>query len=533
MAARLTTFFVVAIVATTLIAGLIVGAQRDDSSGPVDLIIHNARVYTADADGTMAQAIAVRGNTILRVGTDREVMRYRRPQADVIDAHGAAVLPGFEVAHASLVAAGLARQEVDLSGATTVDDVPQRISAWAETHPEADLINGRGWMPAAFADAPTKTQLDAVEPQRPIVLRSADRHTAWVNSAALRAAGITRRAPRSEGGEIVRDRRGEPTGVLRGTAVDLLQRAMPAPSPDERTRALSIALDDAPRRGITSVHDFVERAADAELYERLREDQKRPDARVYFGVPAAVGDAAAGLDDLAKRFPDDPSIKTGFAYLPDGMAADDLRRAVAEIDRHEWQVAIEAPDPASVTSALDALEAAAHADRTMERRHRLEGVRDVLHDDLARMKRGGWAAVFLPSEVLSGATDDQPTVDAPSLDVLHTPMRTLQRSGVRLAFGTGAPDRSANPLASIASVVVHHGAPDEALTLKAAINAWTSGPAWASFDEHRKGTLEPGMLADIVVLSDDIFKMRPESIASATVEVTIIDGRIVYRRRTT
>ena len=533
MAARLTTYVVVAIVSATLIAGLIVGAQRDDNSGPVDLIIHNARVYTADAHGTMAQAVAVRGNTILRVGSDRDVLRYRRPQTEVIDARGAAVLPGFIDAHSSLVAAGFAQEEVDLGGASTLEDIQQRIAGWAETHPRAAWIKGHRW--SASSTDVSKAQLDEVVADRPIVLIAEDGSAAWVNSAALRAAGITRKASRSEPAEIVRDRTGEPTGLLRGAAVDIVRRAMPEPSRDERAQALAAALDEAVRHGITSVHDFLEQRADVQLYEGLRTDARaHEDVRVYIGVPVPAGaNAADGLEDLAKRFPDDPSIKTGVAFLRAGSPPADLERAVAEIERHKWQVAIDAPDTAAVHDALEAFGAAARADgdRGADRRHRLEDVRDVRQDDLAAFRRGRWIAMLLPSQLLN-ATADESRADAPSLDVLHWPARSLLTAGAHLAFGTGPTDRPADPLAGIAAVVTRHAAPDEELALKSAINAWTSGAAWASFDEHRKGTLEHGMLADLVVLSDDIFKMPPEAIASATVDVTIIDGRIVYRRKT-
>ena len=533
MAARLTTYVVVAIVSATLIAGLIVGAQRDDNSGPVDLIIHNAHVYTADAHGTMAQAIAVRGNTILRVGSDRDVLRYRRPQTEVIDANGGAVLPGFNDAHASLIAAGLLQQQVNLAGAATVEDVQQRIAGWADAHPEAAWIAGHGWTQDAFADA-TKAQLDAVVADRPVVILSQDRAIAWVNSAALRAANITRKT-RAEASDIARDRRGDPTGVLRGAALALLRNAIPAPSRDDRAEALAAALDEAPRHGVTSVHDFVEQMTDLDFYKDLRTDTRaHEDVRVYLGIPVSPGeDATARLESLATQFPDDPSIKAGVAYVRGAASLADVKRTVAEIDRQKWQVAIDAGDAESLHNALEALESAerVNTDRSADRRDRLEGVRDVQAADLRAFKSGRWLAVLFPSERLDGSEGDARAA-APSLDVLHRPARSLQTAGAHLAFGTNAPEGLPDPLASIAALVSRHTAPAEEITLEAAIKAWTSGAAWASFDEHRKGTLEHGMLADLVILSDNIFKMPAESIAQATVEVTVIDGRVVYRRKT-
>src|SRR3954447_10818188 len=209
MAARLTTYLVVAIVAATVILGLIVGAQRDDNSGPVDLIIHNAHVYVADERGTIDQAIAIRGNKILHVGSERDVMRYQRPQTRVIHEKGAAVLPGFNDAHTSLIAAGLALDELPLWDAASSDDIQQRLTEWADAHPSAGRIVGRGWHRAIFADDPSRTMLEGVVEDRPVVLYADDGRTAWVNSEALRRAHIARRTAPPAGGVIARDRRGE------------------------------------------------------------------------------------------------------------------------------------------------------------------------------------------------------------------------------------------------------------------------------------------------------------------------------------
>ena len=190
MAARLTTFVVVAIVAATLIAGLIVGAQRDDSDGPVDLIVHNATVYTADADETMAEAVAIRGNQVLRVGGEREILRLRRPQTTLIDAHGGAVLPGFNDAHVHFITGGLNLDKVDLLGAGTIEEILQRISAWAGANPDSPWVLGRGWDPETFPGVmPTRHMLDALVSDRPVLLLSDDGRMAWVNSTALKLAG--------------------------------------------------------------------------------------------------------------------------------------------------------------------------------------------------------------------------------------------------------------------------------------------------------------------------------------------------------
>src|SRR5262245_151309 len=209
--ARLAAYLVAFIVGLTVIAGLIAGAQRDDA-GPVDLIVINGRVYTADGQGTMAEAVAVRGNKILTVGTTREVQRLRRPQTVVVDARGGAVLPGFDDAHTHLVSGGLSMNQINLLDARTLPAIENALREWAAAHPDEAWVIGRGWLYEPFPGGlPTRQILDALIPDRPAYLTSYDGHTGWANSVALKAAGITRRSKNPANGIIVKDpRTGEP-----------------------------------------------------------------------------------------------------------------------------------------------------------------------------------------------------------------------------------------------------------------------------------------------------------------------------------
>ena len=580
MAARLATYVVVAIVAATLIAGLIVGAQRDDSSGPVDLIIHNAKVYSADALGSTAEAIAVRGNTILKVGTNREILRYRRPQTTMIDAKGVAVLPGFNDAHAAFIAGGLARDGVDLFGAETLDDMQAQISEWADAHPDAPWIVGRGWTYQRFADIPTRAQLDAAVKDRPVAMFSEDGHAVWLNSKALAAVHVTRRGPDPNGGVVVRDARtGEPTGLVKDGAVALVTRAMPQPTREERARALRLAIRDAQEHGVTSVQDIESSAADFDVYADARREGDLT-VRVYASLPISSPGALANLttlDDLAKRYADDALLKAGLAVLSlDGsvesqtaatlvpyvtrgqtsgilkLEASDLNRMVTTLDARGWQIAVEAAGDRAVRLALDAYQAASvtNTHAANRRRHRIEGVDVVDADDLPRFAALGVIASLQP---LHASTDGLRVLArnlGPDRASMGLASRSLAAASARLAFGTDWPHLPLDPLAGL-NAAVNRGASQkprdaevgdderpadellfgaERLALKSAINAWTSGAAWASFDEHRKGMIKPGMLADLVVLSSDILKDAPEALATIEVDVTIFDGRVVYER---
>jgi predicted amidohydrolase YtcJ len=572
MAARITTYVVVGIVAATLIAGLIVGAQRDDNDGPVDLIVFNGAIYTADGSGTLAEAVAVRGNQIIRVGSNREINRLRRPQTNVVDARGAAVLPGFNDAHVQFVTGGLALDTIDLLGADGLEDIQARIRQWAGANPDRPWIVGRGWDTDMFGTGgPARHLLDAEVPDRPVFLLSYDGRSAWLNTRALRLAGITRRSPNPPGGVVVKESRtGEPTGWLKDGAVALAARLVPSPTRAERARALRAAVTEAERNGITSVQDVTTGTEEFALYEEARRagDLK---VRVYSSVRiatalgAASPDAFSGIEALSSRYPDDPVFKVGGARIVlDGavesssaamldpydakgpplagettLTPDDVNRLVRLLDAGGWQVTAEATGDRAVRMALDAFEHARRSNPQGERvrRHRIDGIGIVDPADLPRFRELGLIASMEPLQGLS--LERRVGAWVRNLGAERAarawPYRSMATASARLAFGTGWPAAPLNPLAAIHTAVNGTDAAnpsDERMPLKRAIDAFTSGPAYASFDEQRKGSIKAGMLADLVVLSNDIFKAPASQLMSTTVAVTVFDGKVVYRRST-
>ena len=464
MAARLTAYLVALIVSVTFIAGLIVGAQRDDD-GPVDLIVVNGSVYTADGENTRAEAVAVQGNKILLVGTNREVQRLRRPQTVVLDAKGGTVLPGFNDASVDFLESSLSLQQIDLTEATTITAIESTIKGWVAGNPDRPWVLGQGWTRDAFADrAPTRQMLDALVADRPALLMSADGQSAWANTHALRLARITRRTQSPANGTIVKDQRtGEPTGVLRDGAIDLIARLLPSPTPDERLAALRDAIVEAHRRGVTSVQDISATVGDLQLYDALRREGELT-LRVYAAIRARsdmTDDELDALGDVRKKYADDPVFKSGAVSLVANLDEEtDLRDIVAELDARGWQVIIRAIGEGAVRIAREAVEYASSRNQApeRERRHRVEAVDDGF----------------------------------------ETP-------GVQLAVA-------------------------ERETLTQTIDAYTREAAWASFDEHRKGSLERDMLADMVILTTDIFEPDTTRVTDAQVAVTIFDGRVVYSR---
>lgn len=568
MAARLTAYLVAFIVGTTVIAGLIVGAQREE--GPVDLIVLNGRVYTADGDGTMAEAVAVQGNKILHVGTTREVQRLRRPQTVVVDAQGGTVLPGFNDAHAHLLNGGLSLSRMNLSDAKTLVDVEESIRAWAAAHPDREWVTGRGWYYAPFPGGlPSRQLLDRAVPDRPAFLSSYDGHTGWANTRALKLAGITRRTANPANGVIVKDpRTGEPTGVLKEAAMALVSSLVPKPTRDEQLSAVRAAVIEAHRRGVTSMQNASGTPDELAIYDELRR-AKELDLRVYAALSADAGITAeqlAAFDELKTKYADDPVFKAGaIKLIADGviesytaamlqpytnrpaasgeprMDQATLDRLVTDLDRRGWQVLIHAIGDRTIRMALDAFQRAA-ADRPAPargRRHRIEHIETIDSADIPRFGALGVIASMQPYHSLPDLGGVWSQNIGPERESRAWVYGSIARSNGRLAFGSDWPVVTLDPLLGLFVAVTRttpEGEPEggwnpgERLSLRQAINAYTRDAAWASFDEHRKGSLERDMLADIVVLSQDIFSLPPARLVDTEIAVTIFDGKVVYRR---
>ena len=569
MASRITTYIIVLIVAGTLVAGLIVGAQRDDADGPVDLIITNARVYTARG-GAFAEALAVRGNKILRVGSNRDIKRLRRPQTVTVDAHGATVLPGFNDSHSHLLSGGLSLAHLDLLEATTLEAIQKAIADYAAAHPDRPWVRGRGWYYEPFPGGlPSRQQLDQLVPDRPAYFTAYDGHTGWANTKALAAAGITRRTPNPKNGTIVKDpRTGEPTGVLKEAAMGLVTRALPPVTHEDRLAALRRAIDVAQEAGITSVQNAGGSVDDFALYDELR-TQGELDLRVYNALSASPGFSEKDLtafEAARKQHVDDPVLKGGAVKLMlDGVVEShtaamldnyanratrgqtnftqaELDRVVTLLDARGWQVFIHAIGDRGIHSALDAFEHAARANPppARGRRHRIEHIETI---DPADIPRFGTLGVIASQQPYHGSpAPNQIAVWTANLGEPRAShawvYRSLHAKGAALAFGSDWPVVSMDPRlglhvastrTSTDGVPEGGWVPEERLTLAEAVNAYTAGGAWASFDEQRKGTLEPGMLADIVVLTSDIFAPGAR-VLDARVALTIFDGRVVFDR---
>jgi len=549
------------------------------AQGPkADLVIVNGKIYPAGGSRTFHEALAIVGNRITAVGTTADITRLKGSDTTVVDAQGAAVLPGFNDIHTHILSGGLAMEDVDLQGAQTVDELQSRIRTYAAAHPNQSWIRGRGWGYGPFGEGlPLRAQLDAVVPNRPAVMRCYDEHSVWVNSKALAAAGITKNTPDPPNGTIVRDpKTGEPTGLIKeAPAMALINKVEPRPSPADQRRALKAAIAEGLTFGVTSVTDAAGSIADFQAYDLAREAGELS-ARVHYSLLVTPGFSekdADRFDAFWKAHPDMPLLKSGLikmfldgvietntAYMlapyandpstrgkPNYTAAE-LDRIVQMLDRRGWQIMVHALGDGAVRMALDSFERAAKANPApmRGRRHRLEHIETI---DLADVPRFGKLDVIASMHPVGGffvpqnrpsppAGSPAPPVGAwagnlgPERAARGGMWKSISESGGRVVFGSDWPVATLDAIGRIVGIVnrpTRVGGTDQRLALTAAIDGYTSAAAYASFDDGQKGTIAPGMLADIVVLATDVFSRPPAARTDVAVKATIFDGKVVYR----
>jgi len=543
------------------------GAQT--RGAPADLLIINGNVYTADGTGRFVQAVAISGGKVLRVGSNQEIEDLRGSSTHVIDARGRAVVPGFNDSHVHFLSGGLGLSQVDLAGLDTLTAVQDKIRAFAAAQRSVQWIQGRGWLYSPFPGGlPTRAQLDVVIPDRPAVITCYDYHSVWVNSKALALAGITKNTPDPKNGVIVKDpKTGEPTGVLKEAAQALVRKIMPPVSHDEQRAALRAAVAEALKYGLTSVQNASGSPEELEIFDEAR---RAGDLKVrYYSTlsiqPGFTQSDADRFDQVRKRYGDDPVLKTGAVKIVlDGViesrtaamiepytnsttagapnySREDLERIVTMMDARGWQIWIHAIGDRAIRMALDAFEhaAAANPAQARGRRHRIEHIEAAAATDIARFGRLGVIASQQPMHVVLGDMNaDEPSGPWPNNVGRERATRawawnSIRAQGGRLTFGS---DWSVAPLAPGEGIWLattrkrSPGAQDQKLSLTDAIDGYTRWPAYASFEEQRKGALAPGMLADLAILSTDIFAHPPIKPADLVVDITIASGVVAYRR---
>ncbi len=528
---------------------------------PADLVLLGGTVFTAESGTPWAEGCAIQGDRIAAIGSSAELRSWIGPRTRVIDLAGRLVLPGFHDGHLHFASGGLSLLDLDLRGAEGEQALVSRLATAAAGSPAGEWIIGGLWDHENWPShrMPDRTLIDPATPRHPVLIDRACGHIALANSLALKLAGIDRNTANPPGGEIVHDpATGEPTGLLKDNAADLVARMIPPVSGEKRRRAIEQALSLAARFGITSISDNTS-GEDLAIYQQLRREGKLT-LRVHswtaeshweslreLGIAAPFGDHWLRLGTV-KLFADGAlgarSALLFDPYLDDpgnrGIpihSREKLIETIGRIDRAGLQVAVHAIGDQANRWVLDALAAAREKNGRRDARHRIEHAQVVRDEDLLLFAELEAIASIQPSQCINDMRWADQRIGQRSRGAYRN--RSLLSSGARLAYGTDWPVEGLDPRIGLYAAVTREYPgggpaggwhPAEKVTLAEAVIAYTAGPARAAFHEGDLGTLAPQKLADLVVLERNWFQLPPQEILKTRVDLTVVGGRVVYER---
>ncbi len=543
---------------------------------PADLVFKNGRVATMDLNLRNAEAVAVTGNRIVFVGTDAEVEKWVGAKTEVIDLQGRSLIPGFNDAHCHLLNGGFQLIRVNLLGIKTLKEIQEKVREAVAKAPKEAWVQGRGWDQTLFNNGewPTQEMLDGVAPNTPVYLRRVDGHSSWVNSAALKLAKITKETLDPAGGEIVRDKSGNPTGILKENATALVTNIIPNPSPEELRQAIEKGLEEARRLGVTSLQEESEGTypGTVSVYKELL-NEGRLTARVSTWIPLDSAKYPERLGRLRKVFPTDSSIlRLGMlkgyvdgsmgsrtAYLFEPYSDDsttvgipqytqgELNRLVLVADSLGFRVGIHAIGDRANYMVLEAYSNVYDGEHEnhfvgpyRDQRFRIEHAQLIRLDDIPMFKTLGVVASMQPTHCTSDMRWAEARTGKERCKGAYA-WRSFLNTGVMLAFGTDWVVEPLNPMGGLYAAVTRQDLetgqpeggwfPEQRLTMEEAVRAYTLGSAYADFREKELGSVTAGKLADLVVLDKDIFTIPRREFLSTSVVMTVMNGKVVYRKK--
>ncbi len=529
-----------------------------------DVIITGGMVWSGLSTGApQPGSVAIGRGEILAVGDDTALARYVGAKTERIQANGGLVMPGFTDGHTHFIDGGFQLKSVDLRTAATPKEFVRRLKEYAGTLKPGEWIVGGDWDHTLWPGQPLPRHewIDSVTPANPVFVNRLDGHEALANALALRAAGITAATPTPPGGEVPRDAKtGEPTGILKDRALDLIGRVVPAPSPEQRDSALARALTAAASLGVTATAHMSASWADLASYRRLeRAGRLTLRAALYLPLDTwrAVADsvARAGRDDGwvkiggVKGYMDGSAgSRTAYFFEPYSDSAgyygllqhpeEDMRRWIAGADSAGLQVAVHAIGDRANAILLSIYDSVARAHGPRDRRFRIEHAQHLRREDIAAFGRLGVIASMQPYHAIDDGRWVEQRIGPARIRTTYA-FRTLLDSGARLAFGSDWTVAPLDPILGVYAAVTRRTldgrnpdgwVPEQKVSVGEALRAYTAGNAYASFDDASRGTLAPGHAADVVVLDRNLFTMAPDSLDRARVRYTIVGGKVVYRR---
>ena len=568
---------------TASVAAAAVAQQPEPVAAPrADLILRHAVILTgeglAEGKSRIASAIAIGGGKVMAVGTDAEVARFRDAHTKVRDLNGAFVMPGLNDAHVHLGGAGQTKLNVDLTGTPSLQAMLAGVQKYADASPAGHWLVGGNWDHTLWAEKvlPTRRQLDAVTGGHPAALDRIDGHILIANSAALQAAGVTGKTVPPQGGAIDLDANGEPTGILRESAMELVYKVVPPPSDAERRRGLELAIEDAVSHGLTSVQDnspwedflvyeqlekegnlrvriseWLPFAAPIEVLKKARAHHDANDPMLHTGMLKGFMDGSLGSHTAAMKAPfsDEPNNSGLPQYEQAQLNAMAVERAKAgfQLGFHAIGDRAGARARAAVSQTYDAGPPLAPPDMNPYKvprcwptvaeghRDRVEHAQVVDPADIERFKKLGVIASMQPNHLL---TDMNWAMDrlGPERAAYSYAWKAFLQAGVVLAFGTDYPVEPVTPFRGLYAAVTRANEagtktyfPKDALTRTQALYAYTQGSAYAEFAEKHKGKLTPGFDADLIVLDRNLLTVDAPKILKTRVLETVVAGKTVYR----
>lgn len=551
------------------VAGLIICGMVCQSSSlsreKADIVLLNGKIYTVESQQPRAQAVALKQEKILYVGSNQGIQAVIGDTTEVIDLQGAMVLPGFIDAHTHFLDGGFALSNIQLRNAKSKDEFIERISQKAQSLDKGEWILNGDWDQQQFnpPEMPNKEWIDAITPENPVCVNRLDGHMVFVNSLALKLAGITKHTPEPAGGVIVKDpKTGEPTGILKDEAINLVTEHIPEPSLEEKKQAALNALNHANSLGITSVHDMAY-AANFEVYQALLQEHQLT-ARLYVYIPISevdlysrlklktpfgdpflrIGGLKGFVDGSLGSFTalfldpytDDPT-KSGIMVadmFPEGIMEQRIRQA----DDSELQVAIHAIGDKANNIILNIFEDIIRENGARDRRWRIEHAQHLLPEDIKRLGRLGILASVQPYHAIDDGRWAEKKIGAKRAQTTYA-FRSLLAAGAKLVCGSDWSVAPLDPILGIYAAVARQTldgkhpdgwVPEEKISLEDVIQGYTINGAYAEFAEDFKGSIKIGKLADLVVLDRNLFDIPVEEIKDVRVQMTILNGRIIYKR---
>jgi predicted amidohydrolase YtcJ len=530
-----------------------------------DVVLIHGKVWTENPQQPEAEAIAILGNRIVAVGSSSDISKFAGSGTNVIDLAGKRVLPGFNDSHVHLVDGGSALASVQLRDAGSQAEVRDRVAAFAHTQPKgAWILNGNWdhekWSPAQL---PTHELLDSLTPDNPVFINRLDGHMALANAVAMKLAGVTKDTKDVAGGVIVRDAQGNPTGIFKDAAQNLIEKVIPPPDPLQIVAAVEAAEKYAAENGVTSVQDmsaapsfvrvYHQLASGNKLHVRISGHQPLPQWKRLAepGIQANFGDDLLHVGAL-KGFADGSlGSTTAWFFKPyldapntSGLASDELSNAadmysnVSHADRAGLQVAIHAIGDRANNTILNFYERVERENGPRDRRFRIEHAQHLQANDIPRFAGLHVIASMQPYHAIDDGRWAAKRIDAERIKTTYA-FRSLLDSGATLAFGSDWPVAPMVPLMGIYAAVTRRTlddknpdgwVPEQKITVEEAIHAYTVGSAFAEYEEAIKGSIQAGKLADLVVLSQDILHIDPVEIQNTRVDLTVFDGKVIYKR---